>query len=194
MNTSARWEMKTPSHFPMSILTLFALIRFWNTSYLLNTSCANAAGCLNPAAPWFTCGPSREVWREGHVGVPFSHRLCHSRLGYRYMRAMHALGIGTFWERPSRRQLVTDQWYYLRTRTFYLPEPQWHQILETTGFHFDYAELTYIRYRLRASRLHFAAPIAESLPRLSSFALKRLATMAVLCRPSTAGVQFEAAC
>ncbi|HET6547253.1 MAG TPA: class I SAM-dependent methyltransferase [Solirubrobacter sp.] len=49
--------------------------------------------------------PYRTVWREGHIGIPFSHRLPAGRARLLYTMALRSLGAGKF-----RDGLPTRQW------------------------------------------------------------------------------------
>ncbi len=59
---------------------------------------------LRPGGTLLSLFPSREVWREGHCGVPFAHRFApDSRLGATYMLAMRSFGLGYFHNQKPRR-------------------------------------------------------------------------------------------
>jgi SAM-dependent methyltransferase len=65
--------------------------------------------------------PSRGVWREAHIGVPFAHRLPPGRARLAYVTAARRLGLGNFKdERPPREwaaQMLDwiDRWTVYRT-------------------------------------------------------------------------------
>ena len=65
--------------------------------------------------------PSRAVWREGHIGIPFAHRLRRGPVRLGYVTALRRLGLGTAKdERPARRWAEEmldwiDRWTIYRT-------------------------------------------------------------------------------
>ena len=47
--------------------------------------------------------PASGVWREGHIGIPFSHRLPRGRFRLLYTTALRRLGLGIYKdERPAQ--------------------------------------------------------------------------------------------
>ena len=57
---------------------------------------------LKPGGVSYHHFPSRAVWREGHIGIPFAHRLPHGRLRLPYTTGLRTLGIGIFKDSARR--------------------------------------------------------------------------------------------
>ena len=54
------------------------------------------ARVLRPDGTLIALFPSREVWREGHIGISFAHRLRRTRMRHAYVLAMRSVGFGSF--------------------------------------------------------------------------------------------------
>lgn len=105
--------------------------------------------------------PSLEVWREGHCGIPFAHRLPRAC----YLGAWYRLGAGVErWRKPW-----VDYWLnYLQTSVSYRREREVHRLFAAAGFRVRHIEQDLIRHR-------FGWPV----PIVGPFLVKRLATMAL---------------
>lgn len=135
---------------------------------------------LAPGGQVLSLFPSKDVWREGHIGIPFSHRLPrHSRLRLLYTWALRALGLGYHkHESPSARQWAIDKLRWIDTFTVYRSR---REIFSAYGrrFRSELREIDYIRYRLLDRpgrgwvlpllRLPLATPLAEALFRKLAF-------------------------
>jgi len=108
---------------------------------------------LVPGGTLLSMFPSRDVFREGHIGIPFSHWFARdSRLRFYYTWALRSLGLGTWKEQaPSRRQWAIDKLRWIDTYTRYRSR---REIFGTYGRYFqsECREPDYIRYRLRTHR------------------------------------------
>ena len=106
--------------------------------------------------------PARDVWREGHIGIPFAHRLPRgSRLRFGYTWALRALGLGTWKEQaPNARQWAADKLAWIDAYTHYRPRAE---IFRAFGRYFrnEPREADYIRFRLRDAP--WRAPLARLL-------------------------------
>jgi SAM-dependent methyltransferase len=91
--------------------------------------------------------PTREVWREGHCGVPFAHRFSGSRLGYYWLLAFRCLGAGYFTQGKTRRQWAADFQRWLNSYCFYRPLPHIEAAFARHGFQIKRDEQSYIRFR-----------------------------------------------
>jgi SAM-dependent methyltransferase len=93
--------------------------------------------------------PSRDVFREGHIGIPFSHWFQkESRVRFYYTWALRGLGLGTWKDQaPTARQWAVDKLGWIDRYTWYRSR---EEIFATYGryFHNETRELDYIRYRL----------------------------------------------
>jgi SAM-dependent methyltransferase len=104
--------------------------------------------------------PSRDVWREGHCGIPFLHWFPkNSRLRYPYALALRRLGLGKF-KTSSNREWVLHRLDYLDHYCFYRSR---RSIFEEFNqyFRFTLIEDDYLRARLGESRLRFLAPVVQ---------------------------------
>lgn len=130
--------------------------------------------------------PSREVIREGHIGIPFSHRLPRdSRLRFYYTCALRWLGFGTWKEQaPTCRQWAMDKLRWIDDYTYYRSRKE---IFRTFNRYFasELRELDYIRYRLldRPGRRWLAALLDLPLvPTLARALFRKLAFLVILSR------------
>jgi len=127
---------------------------------------------LEPGGTLLSIFPSRDVWREGHIGIPLSHRFPRgSRARLLYTWGLRSLGCGTWKEQaPNRRQWAIDKLLWIDTYTHYRSRAE---IFRTFRRYFqnELREPDYIRYRLRDR------PWRAPLARLLDFApLRVLAT------------------
>jgi SAM-dependent methyltransferase len=104
---------------------------------------------LRPGGTVLSLFPSRDVWREGHIGIPFSHRLPKgSTLRFYYTWALRVLGLGTWKEQaPTTRQWAIDKLAWIDAFTCYRPR---QEIFLAYGafFESELIEMEYINYRL----------------------------------------------
>ena len=120
--------------------------------------------------------PTREVLREGHIGIPMSHWWpAGSRSRFLWVRTGRILGLGYHKGGKSLTQWTTDSVDYLDNWTVYR---SFHQIKTRTAIHFKLtnAEPSYIRFRLRNTRLAFLVPTTRwpIVDRLQVWALHAL--------------------
>ena len=107
---------------------------------------------LHPDGVMLSIFPSRDVFREGHIGIPFAHWFPKdSRLRYLCTLVLRSLGFG-YWkqEAATRRQWVQDMLRWLDLYTVYRPRAE---IFAAFGRYFrtETRELDYIRYRMKAT-------------------------------------------
>jgi SAM-dependent methyltransferase len=104
---------------------------------------------MAPAGELLSVFPSRDVFREGHIGIPFSHWFRPgSRIRFYYTWALRAMGFGTWKEQaPTSRQWALDKLDWIDRFTRYRSR---REIFDTYGRYFqnETRELDYIRYRL----------------------------------------------
>ncbi len=104
---------------------------------------------MSPGALLLSVFPSRDVFREGHIGIPFSHWFGkNSRARFYYTWALRSLGLGTWKEQaPTTRQWAIDKLRWIDTYCRYRTRKE---IFRTYGryFHNETCELDYIRFRL----------------------------------------------
>ncbi len=104
---------------------------------------------LKPGGAVLSLFPSRDVFREGHIGIPFSHWFStDSWLRFYYTWALRALGLGTWKEQASTaRQWAADKLHWIDTYTRYRDRGE---IFRTFDRYFrnELRESDYIRFRL----------------------------------------------
>jgi SAM-dependent methyltransferase len=138
---------------------------------------------LKPSGTLLSLFPSREVWREGHCGVPFAHRFApNSRFGGMYVLAMRFLGLGYFHEGKPRRKWANDFRQWLAEYTVYRSEAEIHRLF-AEAFEFEHIESDYVAFRLRHRGMTRIAKIARRLRPLAEPVFKRLGFMVIVARP-----------
>jgi SAM-dependent methyltransferase len=104
---------------------------------------------LKPGGILMSIFPSVDVWREGHIGIPFSHWFRkNSRLRLYYTWALRSLGLGTWKEQaPTTRQWASDKLAWIDRWTRYRTRKEIFRAYER-HFTSELIEPEYIRYRL----------------------------------------------
>jgi SAM-dependent methyltransferase len=141
------------------------------------------ARVLAPGGRMLCLFPSREVWREGHCGVPFLHRLPpRSPLTRRYAAAAHRAGLGSYRggdgaEWAERVTAWVERYCHYRSR---------REILRSYARHFEVEPLEEVHAAFRLEPLAGArAAAAVRLPVVRSatrFASRRLAHLTFVAR------------
>lgn len=135
---------------------------------------------LKPDGTLLSIFPSRDVFREGHIGIPFAHRLPRgSKLRLLYTWALRSLGLGTWkQEAPTCHQWAVDKLAWIDTYTHYRSR---RDIFASFRRYFsnELRESDYIRFRLldrpgrsalaRLADLPVVAPIGRALLRKLAF-------------------------
>jgi SAM-dependent methyltransferase len=92
---------------------------------------------LKPGGRFLALFPLRETWREGHVGIPFLHRLPPGRLRSSYTRAWRRLGLGFNKEEKTVESWSADAERWVDTFTRYR---RWAEIERELDRHFAWIE------------------------------------------------------
>jgi SAM-dependent methyltransferase len=135
---------------------------------------------LKPGGTLLSIFPSRDVFREAHIGIPFAHRLPRgSRLRFLYTWALRSLGLGTWkQEAPTCRQWALDKLAWIDTYTHYRSR---HELFASFQRYFsnELRESDYIHFRLmdrpgrealaRIAALPVVAPMARAIFRKLAF-------------------------
>jgi SAM-dependent methyltransferase len=103
---------------------------------------------LRPGGTVLSIFPSRDVWREGHIGIPFAHRLPPSRARFLYTLLLRKAGLGTWkHEAPDARHWAINKLAWIDRWTRYRSR---RDIFSVYARYFDSEcrEADYIRYRL----------------------------------------------
>jgi SAM-dependent methyltransferase len=135
---------------------------------------------LKPGGAVLSLFPSRDVFREGHIGIPFAHRLKRgSRFRLFYTWGLRSLGLGHHKsEAPTCRQWAIDKLAWIDAYTHYRSRREIRASFER-HFSNEFCESDYIRYRLldrpgRRALAWFAvlpaiAPVARAVFRKLAF-------------------------
>lgn len=146
---------------------------------------------LKPDGAVLSLFPSRDVFREGHIGIPFSHWFARgSAARFYYTWALRRLGLGTWKEQaPTCRQWAVDKLRWIDTYTHYRSRGE---IFRAFGCYFRWEprEQDYIRYRLldRPGRQRrFLAQLLDlpMVPALACALFRKLAFLVIVARQET---------
>lgn len=125
----------------------------------LDTVLAEIARVLKPGGVVLSLFPAREVWREGHCGIPFLHRFrkgSSARLYYAWL--LRTLGFGYHTQHKSRYRWAADFCDWLDSYTHYRPTAELGRLFGQVFACNDFIEYDYVLYRLarsgRLARLH----------------------------------------
>jgi SAM-dependent methyltransferase len=127
--------------------------------------------------------PSKEVLREGHIGIPLAHRFTKSsRLRSWYVLGLRAVGLGYFKGNLSARDWTKRQLAWLDEFTVYRPLKEIKRSFADAGFSLGYLESDYIQFRLRGRPL--LAHVASWWPMtaLGPTALRLLAGLVIVAK------------
>jgi len=138
------------------------------------------ARVLKPGGLFVVLFPSRELWFEQHVGLPFAHRFPSPG----YFSAAHRLGLGWQREGLTRDAWVTRSIASMREEVAYRPAREAEALFERSFEIVERTEPDWIRDRLAHSRLKPLARLAapRALDPLLRFLCRRLATMVLVLR------------
>ena len=139
---------------------------------------------LKPGGTVLSIFPSIGVFREGHIGIPFSHWFPKgSRARFLYTWALRGMGLGTWKQQaPTCRQWAIDKLRWLDDYTCYRRR---RDILVIYGRYFrsELREPDYIRYRLlRHPRLAACSRLLDLPlgPAIASAVFRNLAFMVIV--------------
>jgi ubiquinone/menaquinone biosynthesis C-methylase UbiE len=145
---------------------------------------------LKPGGAVLSVFPSSDVFREGHIGIPFAHWFAKgSRARFYYTWVLRSLGFGTWKQQaPTCRQWAIDKLEWIDSYTHYRSR---HEIFSAFDRFFtnELRESDYIRYRLldrpgrempaRIAGWSFMAPVARAV-------FRKLAFLVILSRKAAA--------
>ena len=155
----------------------------------LNATLGEIHRVLKPDGAVLSIFPSRDVFREGHIGIPFAHWFPrNSQLRFYYVWGLRRLGLGTWkQEAPACRQWAVDKLAWIDAYTHYRSR---REIFDAFG-HFFVSELResdYIRYRLldRPERKALAALVDVPVLAVAARAVfRKLAFLVIVSRNVT---------
>jgi SAM-dependent methyltransferase len=130
--------------------------------------------------------PSREVIREGHIGIPFAHWLRPgSSLRMQYALTLRRLGLGYFKGDKDPVEWTEDALRWIDEYCYYRPYRAIRAELDP-WFTVEHLELPYIRFRSAGRPLLGAMAGIDPLGPVWERLFRRLAFMALLLRPRQA--------
>jgi SAM-dependent methyltransferase len=149
----------------------------------LHASVAEIERVVKPDGVMYHHFPASEVWREGHIGIPFAHRLPAGRLRLRYTELLRSLGAGIYKDDRPARVWAEEKLAWIDEWTVYRRSIEIHQVF---GRHarIEHREIDYCRFRAGDRRWLRALLDRPELVPVAQFLFRRLAFMAIECRPS----------
>lgn len=141
---------------------------------------------LKPGGELLSIFPSRDVFREGHIGIPFAHWFPKgSRVRLLYAWTLRSLGMGTWKDQaPARRQWAEDKLRWIDEYTRYRSRREIRSSYERY-FTSEFREVDYIRFRLldRPGRAFLARLLDLPLaPAAAAAVFRKLAFLVILSR------------
>ena len=141
---------------------------------------------LNAGGVVLSIFPSADVWREGHIGIPFSHWFRKgSRLRLYYTWILRAAGLGYWKEQaPTSRQWAQDKLEWIDRYTHYRSRREIFTAYDAL-FANELREADYIRFRLldRPGRGWIASILGVGMLRAAACALfRKLAFFVIVSR------------
>jgi SAM-dependent methyltransferase len=152
----------------------------------LDRTLAEIDRVLKPGGAVLSVFPSRDVWREGHIGIPFSHWFPKgSRLRFLYTWALRTAGLGYWKEQaPTARQWALDKLDWIDRFTRYRPRREIFAAYDRR-FANELREADYIEFRLldRPGRAWIASALRFAPFRRAACALfRKLAFLVIVSR------------
>lgn len=145
---------------------------------------------LKPGGTLLSLFPSKDVFREGHIGIPFSHWMKKgSRFRLLYTWALRSLGLGTWKDQaPTCRQWAIDKLAWIDAHTRYRSR---REIIAAYKryFNIEFRESDYIRFRLLDRPGRTALAQMAGLPWASPLAcaiFRKLAFLVIVSRKAAA--------
>lgn len=141
---------------------------------------------LKPGGRFLCLFPSKDVWREGHCGVPFLHWFPKdSRIRDYYILMMRSLGVGKYKNNLPVKEWIKYVLNWLDTYCFYRSRKTIKRAFQKY-FDICFIESDYASFRLKASRLAPLEPLARfplTKP-LVNEAIRKLGGLVMLCTKS----------
>ena len=126
--------------------------------------------------------PTREVVREGHIGIPLAHRVPPGRGRLYYTMLLRRLGVGRYKDERPARPWAEERLAYVDNWTVYRSTRELLQIFGANAT-VRHREIDYCRFRAAGRK---GLPTLLSRPVLApaaEFLFRRLAFTAIECRP-----------
>jgi SAM-dependent methyltransferase len=126
--------------------------------------------------------PAREIWREGHIGIPFSHRMPAGKARLYYAAGLRRIGLGKFKDDRPARAWSAEKLDWVDNWTVYRPEAEIHELFGRNST-IRHREIDYCRYRAGDRRPLRALLEIEALTPAYEATFRRIGFMALECRP-----------
>ena len=147
----------------------------------LHASVAEIERVVKPGGIMYHHFPSREVWREGHIGIPFSHRLPAGRARLRYTELLRRLGAGIYKDERPPREWAREKLRWIDDWTVYRPTAELHEVFGRCAT-VTHREIDYCRFRAGDRRALASMLRRPGMAPAASFLFSRLGFMAIECR------------
>jgi SAM-dependent methyltransferase len=112
----------------------------------IEASLAELQRVLKPDGMSYHHFPSRSVWREGHIGIPFSHRLSPGRLRLAYTAALRRAGLGRYKDDRPAREWAAEKLAWIDDWTVYRSRAEIHALFGRR-WQLRHREIDYCRFR-----------------------------------------------
>jgi SAM-dependent methyltransferase len=148
----------------------------------LEASVAEIERVVKPQGVMYHHFPSRAVWREAHIGIPFAHRVPPGRGRLLYASALRRLGFGKFKDRRPAREWAREQLEWIDRWTVYRSRREIQDVLGR-NCELRSCEVEYCRFRAGDRRLLRTVMEQEWLRAPLEAIFRRLAFEAIEARP-----------
>lgn len=138
---------------------------------------------LKPGGKFLCLFPSKDVWREGHCGIPFLHWFPKdSQLRYYYAYALRSLGFGKYKSNLPKEQWVKyiltwlDQYCFYRSR----------KVIKQSFYRYfkiQYIENDYVSFRIKTTHMAHLESLARfplTKPLVTEL-FRKLGGLVILC-------------
>jgi SAM-dependent methyltransferase len=148
----------------------------------IEASLAELERVLKPGGMGYHHFPTRALWREAHIGIPFTHRLPAGRLRLAYTAALRRAGLGKFKDDRPAREWAAEKLEWIDRWTVYRPATEIHAIFGRR-WRLRNREIDYCRFRA-GDRWWLRAVLDRPVARRPAEALfRRVAFEAIETRP-----------
>jgi SAM-dependent methyltransferase len=142
---------------------------------------------LSPTGTMYHHFPSREVLREGHIGIPLAHRLRPGAVRHAYTVVLHATGLGYHpYNGQTHREWADRSLHWLDEYCFYRPYAEVRAAF-CPNYVIRHREIDYIRFRAHGRPLLSWVANRNVFAPACQRAFRRLAFMAIELTPKRLG-------
>jgi SAM-dependent methyltransferase len=147
----------------------------------LHASVAELERVVKPGGIMYHHFPASEVWREGHIGIPFCHRLPQGEMRLHYATLLRSLGAGVYKDDRPPREWAQEQLRWVDDWTVYRPAPELHKVFGRNAT-IRHCEIEYCRFRASERRWLRGLLDRPAIVPATQWLFRRLAFMALECR------------